>query len=224
MDHDYAIETHAAEQYLLGELTEPAREEFEEHYFTCQECAEAVRTGAYFVDNAQAALREKAAHPLPGRQVVEMKHRPTLWLRFASAGSIAAALLLAVVGYQNMIEIPALRQVNPRILARTVVRPAARGNESGENVVRIQPGQKSFLLDVDVNTDKPLPFYRVEVQTPSGQSIMLTEPAPAEGTLAVELPTSKLPSGHYVLLVRGQTESSGQAGPEIARSNFLVKE
>src|ERR1700730_4135521 len=91
MDHDYAIENHAAEQYLLGELTKPEWEEFEEHYFSCPECAEAVRTGAYFVDNAQAVLLERAAHPLPGRQVVEMKHRPTLSLRVAHAGSIAAA-------------------------------------------------------------------------------------------------------------------------------------
>jgi Putative zinc-finger len=230
MDHEYAIKNHAAEQYVLGELNPHDREEFEEHYFGCPECADAVKTGTYFVDSARVVWEEQASRPSLARQVVEMKPRTrlTLWQRLAPAGSIAAAVLLALVGYQNMIEIPALSagssQVKPSILSRTLVRPGARGNASSENVVTIKPGQKSVLLDMDVNAEKAFPYYRVEVDTPSGKPVMQTDPAPAEHELAIELPSSKLPPGPYVLLVRGQTESSGQAGPEVARSNFLVKE
>src|SRR5205823_1562923 len=140
---------------------------------------DAVRTGSYFVDSARIALKEKAGRPSLAGQVLEMKQRwrPTQWQWFAPAGAIAAGVLLAVVGYQNMVEIPSLRQESPRILARTLVRPAARGSEGSENIVHVGPGQKSFLLDVDVNPEKPFPLYRVEVDTPSGKPIMQTEPA-----------------------------------------------
>ena len=59
MDHEYAIEHHSIEQYLLGEMNGHDREAFEEHYFSCPECAEAVRTGVYFADNARFAGGEK---------------------------------------------------------------------------------------------------------------------------------------------------------------------
>lgn len=49
MSHDEAVETFAAEQYLLEELDSRLREEFEEHLFDCQECALDLRAGATFL-------------------------------------------------------------------------------------------------------------------------------------------------------------------------------
>ena len=46
MTHDQSFETHAPERYLLGEMSELEKFHFEEHYFTCEECAESVRLGA----------------------------------------------------------------------------------------------------------------------------------------------------------------------------------
>ncbi len=37
-----------AERYLLGELSAEEREKFEEHYFSCQQCADSVMAGATF--------------------------------------------------------------------------------------------------------------------------------------------------------------------------------
>jgi anti-sigma factor RsiW len=56
MTHDEAIRVKAAEQYVLGELPLPIRDEFEEHFFDCEECALDVTAAAAFVDNARAAL------------------------------------------------------------------------------------------------------------------------------------------------------------------------
>ena len=42
MDHSHAISNHASERYLLGEMSEPERFDFEAHYFECVECAEDV--------------------------------------------------------------------------------------------------------------------------------------------------------------------------------------
>lgn len=43
MTHQQAVDTLASERYLLDEMREPERFEFEAHYFDCEECAEEVR-------------------------------------------------------------------------------------------------------------------------------------------------------------------------------------
>ncbi len=56
MDHNEAIQLQAAEKYVLGEFPPSLRDQFEEHYFECQECALDVKAAAGFVDNARVAL------------------------------------------------------------------------------------------------------------------------------------------------------------------------
>ena len=56
MDHAEATRKFAAEQYLLGELTEQEQEEFELHFFSCPDCAETVEAGAALVANAKAVF------------------------------------------------------------------------------------------------------------------------------------------------------------------------
>jgi anti-sigma factor RsiW len=56
MDHNEALQLQAAEKYVLGELSQPLRDEFEEHFFECQECALDVKAAAGFADNASRVL------------------------------------------------------------------------------------------------------------------------------------------------------------------------
>src|SRR3981189_748176 len=60
MDHEQSIDSRAVESYLLGELSPASREEFEQHYFECAECAEEVRVGFQFSQNLQSVFREEA--------------------------------------------------------------------------------------------------------------------------------------------------------------------
>jgi hypothetical protein len=60
MDHETAVQLKATERYFLGELTGADREGFEEHFFTCPECAEDIRTLTVFSANAKAVFREEA--------------------------------------------------------------------------------------------------------------------------------------------------------------------
>ena len=60
MDHNEALRQQAAEKYVLGELSPPLRNEFEAHFFECQECALDVTATAGFVDNVRAVLRAAA--------------------------------------------------------------------------------------------------------------------------------------------------------------------
>ena len=57
MDHNEAVRIQATEKYVLGELPPPLRNDFEEHFFECQECAQNVKAAAEFVDNVRAVLR-----------------------------------------------------------------------------------------------------------------------------------------------------------------------
>jgi anti-sigma factor RsiW len=56
MDHLEAERQMLSERYLLNELTPEVREEFEEHFFSCQQCALDLETGAAFLDHSKAVL------------------------------------------------------------------------------------------------------------------------------------------------------------------------
>ena len=60
MDHNEALRLQAAEKYVLGELSPPLRNEFEAHFFECQECALDLKATAAFVDNARHVWRSAA--------------------------------------------------------------------------------------------------------------------------------------------------------------------
>src|SRR4051794_22369107 len=78
MDHEAAVSSHAAEQYVLGEMPFPQREEFEEHFFDCALCSEEVRQTAVFADNALAVTNAEQASRAPAKQGSESKTRS--WL------------------------------------------------------------------------------------------------------------------------------------------------
>src|SRR5438552_18968749 len=46
MDDDQAVKSQVCEKYLLGELSSELRDAYEEHYFSCAECATQLRTAA----------------------------------------------------------------------------------------------------------------------------------------------------------------------------------
>ena len=57
MDHTEAIETMAAQRYVLDEMTPEDRDAFEEHFFGCAECHADVKDGETIADTLR---REKA--------------------------------------------------------------------------------------------------------------------------------------------------------------------
>jgi len=63
LDHKDFIELQAAERYVAGELSPDLRDHFEEHFFTCPECAEEVRWEKMFAANAKAAFEQEVRFP-----------------------------------------------------------------------------------------------------------------------------------------------------------------
>ena len=66
MDHHEALRGEAVEKYLLDELAPQERDEFEEHFFDCPECAADLKVTAAFLDEAKREFqRAPAAKPAP---------------------------------------------------------------------------------------------------------------------------------------------------------------
>jgi hypothetical protein len=146
MEHHEAVETMAAERYLLGELTPELRDAYEDHLFGCVECAADIKLGAAFIDHAKdilPGLSMTAAAELPAspRQPVKVvapeanaKRNWFAWLRPAILQPRfmvpAFACLLAIVAYQNVAVIPGLEMAasEPRLLpTATVLAGETRG-------------------------------------------------------------------------------------------------
>ena len=120
MDHDVVVRQKMTERYLLNELDSESRDEFEEHFFDCPECAFDVRAGSAFVEqskNVLAETREAEMAPASSPTPAPASGGWLAWLRPAFAAP-ALALLLAVVGYQNLVTYPQLQQAlnRPQVL------------------------------------------------------------------------------------------------------------
>jgi hypothetical protein len=141
MTHDQSFETHAPERYLLGEMSELEKFHFEEHYFTCEECAESVRLGAVLAGNTRAAF----AHE-PATQG-ERRRSWLDWLRVpVLAPSLAAVALACAVGYQALVQMPALKQAySAQAIEPVGLRSASRGAEPSVPVAA-QPGFFSVAI------------------------------------------------------------------------------
>ncbi|MBM3724432.1 MAG: hypothetical protein FJW40_03265 [Acidobacteria bacterium] len=62
LSHDDWINLQAAEKYIFGGLNEDQRDAYEEHFFSCYECAEEVRWMAIF----EAKEKKIFDAPAPG--------------------------------------------------------------------------------------------------------------------------------------------------------------
>jgi len=226
MDHSESIRLMAAEKYLLGELTPELREQFEEHFFGCQECALDVRAGAALVEHSKVVLSEPVAESVRRPVAVPARAGRLAWLRPAFVAPVLAALLV-VVGYQNLVTYPKLKGevavVNrPQILASaSLINANTRG--AGKTVVTARQGEP-FLLFVDIPAETRFSSYVAELDGPHGNSEWsLTIPAETtKDTVPIRVPADHRQAGVYTLVVRGVDSSSGK-GVEVGRYPFELQ-
>jgi hypothetical protein len=227
MDHSESIRLMAAEKYLLEELTPELREQFEEHFFDCQECALDVRAGAALVEHSKVVLSEPVAVS-PLRTAVPVSARPgwLQWLRPALVVPVLAVLLMAVA-YQNLVTYPKLQgeiaEVHrPQILASaSLINANTRG--AGKTVVSARRDEP-FLLFVDIPADLRFASFVAELEGPAGKSEWsLTIPADtAKDTVPIRVPADHRGAGVYTLVVRGVDSSSGKS-VEVGRYPFELQ-
>jgi hypothetical protein len=227
MDHSESIRLMAAEKYLLGELAPELREQFEEHFFDCQECALDVRAGAALVEHSKVVLSEPVAVS-PARVPVPVRAKPAWlgWLRPSFVVPVLAVLLV-VIGYQNLVTYPNLKGevavVNrPLILASaSLINANTRG--AGRTVVSVRQGEP-FLLFVDIPADTRFSSYVAELDGPGGNSEWsLTIPTETtKDTVPIRVPAGNHGAGVYTLVVRG-VDFSGGKGFEVGRYPFELQ-
>lgn len=228
MQHEEANQTQAVERYLLGDMTLAEVEQFEEHLFTCPECADSVKTGAVFVDNTRAVFKETAPEAASERARGTIDWKPVPWwkrLMFpAFAPALAVLALLCVAGYQQFVVIPRLRSqlaevTAPQPLPSFALHAASRGSQQE---IAVPAGARFFNL-----------YFDVAVESASGYSCAILDrtglpkfkdhlppPRPeAGGTISLLIGRSVLPAGDYTLVVTAE----GPGATEIGRYPFKLE-
>jgi len=228
MDHDAVVRHQMTEKYLLGELDPEARDEFEGHFFDCSDCALDVRAGALFVEQSKIVLAEESepvSAGLPAPAPVPVKSGWRAWLRPGWPSMIAVpvmALLLVVIGYQNLVTYPQLtRELNrPRVLPYASVNVGTYGSEGPSIATR--PGE-GFLLFVRIPPEGGYSHYTAELYNPAGKlEWSVTIPASStQDQWPVQVPGVNREAGSYSLKVRGVT-AAGES-KEVGRASFELQ-
>jgi hypothetical protein len=228
MDHDVVVRQKMTERYLLGELDPAARDEFEEHFFDCPDCAHDVHAGALFVEQSKVVLAEESEPVFPGLPVTPPVAAKPGWL--AGLGAMlrpafavpVMALLLAVIGYQNLVSYPQrqLAMNSPRVLAFASVNVGTRG--SGGPAITTRPGE-GFLLFVRIPPEGGYSNYTADLYNPAGKlEWSLTIPAASgQDQWPVQVPGANREAGSYNLAVRGVT-AAGES-KEVGRASFELQ-
>lgn len=206
MNHDAVVRQKLTERYLLNELDPEQRDEFEEHLFDCRDCALDVRAAARFVEQSKVVLAESpATTPVPSPAATPPHPGWFAWLRPAVAVP-ALALLLAVVGYQNLVTYPQLQSAlnQPRVLPWASVNLGTRGGSP--TPVTVSPAE-GFNLFVNIPPDSRYQSYRFDLYNPAGK-LEWSRTIPAESaddTRSIYVPGASREPGLYKLAVHGIT-------------------
>ena len=229
MDHLDVVRLHAVEKYALGELSADLRDEFEEHYFDCAECAADVKYLATFVTASRLILQESPQ----AKAVAPAKSPETAgwfaWLRPIIAVPALAALA-AIVIFQNVVTIPSLKQGEVPGGGAAVFGSTYRlqGATRGENGATITLGAtESFALDFDFTPSVTYPSYIGRLLDAKGNTALrfAIKGELANTEMHVVVPGGKVQSGEYELVISeesGDSTGSGAPAREVQRIPFTV--
>jgi hypothetical protein len=228
MEHSDVARLQAAEKYVLGELPGDLRDEFEEHYFDCAECANDVQHLTAFMTASRMILEEKPQEQeVPHTKPVE-KPGWFSWLRPVIAVPAVVALA-AIVIFQNFVTIPALRQPGgaAQVYGSSYHLQGATRGEGGGTQITVGANE-TFALDFDFTPAVAYQSYTGRLVGPSGKTVLSF---PVNGELAnkavhVAIPGGNVQSGNYDLVFDGVTGASNKSGAppaEVQRIPFTVE-
>jgi hypothetical protein len=222
MDHPEAIKLQAAEKYLMGELPAEQRDQFEDHFFGCMECAADIRTGAILVDNARKVLKDEA-----DTQKFLVPSRPGRgwfgWLQPAW-GLAAAVVLVGVLTYQNLVTIPSLKHAAAQPEALASYSFVTAGSRAGGSTVIRTPKDHAFGVYIDIPASNSFPYYTVDIQTESGARPVHVQVSAeqAKDTVQILVPGGALKPGNATLLIEGHADLNSPP-TEVARYPFVMQ-
>ena len=131
-------------------------------------------------------------------------------------------MLLAVVGFQNLVIYPQLKLAmsRPQLLPSTLVN--VRTRSAIVPVIAVHPGI-GFLLSVRIPPEGSYAKYTADLINPAGQlEWSLTIPASSvQDQWPVQVPGANRAAGSYSLVVRGVT-AAGES-KEVGRASFELQ-
>ncbi len=226
MNHSEAIKEMAAERYLLNELSPDARDAFEGHLFDCPECALDVRTGSTFIGEAKVQLPEIGAGTPATNKVALPRERDKqwfAWLRPAFAVPVLASLL-AVVGYQNLVTLPALHSSanQPRIVQIAPLVATRGGTHVSVSADRVN----GIALPIDLPLDSAAgsTSFSCELINSKGKTVWSSsisssdKSAGSDMQVSVIVPGAMLENGTYTLAV----SAVGAQGERTALERYVI--
>jgi hypothetical protein len=217
MDHNEAVRLQAAEKYVLGEFPPNLRDEFEEHFFDCAECAVDVKAIAAFADGSREVLRAET------EKLAEKKAAPIgagwlRWFRPVIAVPAFAALLL-IIGYQSFVAIPKAKEAAASGASQILFSShSLRGvNTAGEEgrTLSIRPDE-AFFLDFDFVPTRSFDSYIAQLEDAEGRVLLRAKIAGGNANQEAHFPISAgmLHPGKYVLAFYGDPGASGKINPQ----------
>ena len=220
MTHQEAVDTLAAERYLLDEMSDEHRQTFEEHYFECAVCADDLRAATAMLQGAKAGFAGVSASDnvvtMPPRHSVTRK---ALWYQSVALPWAAAAALAVVAGYQSLWVVPSLRPAaTPLAVVPVTLRPQSRGAEA---VVPVGKQGGPVILAIDVNDPPPGGEVTYDLSTGDGRRVVsgrAAAPAPGSPLLLLMPSWTLIGSMHYILSVH---DAVG-AGRSLGEYRFAV--
>jgi hypothetical protein len=213
MTHTEALNTLASERYLLDEMTESERNAFEDHYFSCLDCAEDIRTAGVMREGVEAGFaaapigRVATFVPAQKRQAARQPWYQTAGLPWAVAATLAIAVAYQARPVRQAATLPSSA---PQVLTPITLRPASRG---AVPAVSLGAGYVALALDVDIPSGTTELAY--ELRDPAGQQVFGGRTlAPAQGSpLLLVIPGFTLsPEQRYILTVRAAANQDRALG------------
>ena len=230
MDHQQAVELQLAVKYVLGELPPVQRDEYEDHYIDCPECAKDVYAAAAFTDAAKDVFRREGGSEAPAVAPARERGGWFAWLRPAFAVPAMAALL-AIVGYQNLITLPQLKSGGSvgkaQVFSSFSLVAANVRSERGDEAVSVQVRKNdTFALDFDFLPTKQFDHYLCQLQDEAGNVVLQTGiPAEKEKQeVHLLVPNGLERPGKYHMVIAGDPGAKGNwiKTNEVSRLNFAV--
>jgi len=224
MNHTEAVRLQAAEKYALGDLSQAVREEYEEHFFDCAECALDLKAAVAFVAATREVLREEGRATSLARDPDRVPIFAA-WKRFFRplvAVPVFAALLLAVIYQQT--RMPSAREVTPLAAAQVsgssfLLKSGLRGGE--EKTIQV-PRDQAFTIGFDITSLQSFPNYLCQLEDAKGHVLvrMPVSSTQAADTVYMPVPGGLRDSGTYSVVVTG---TEGSASKEVQRRTFTVE-
>jgi hypothetical protein len=222
MEHKTAVKMNIAARYVLGDLTEAERNDYEEHMFDCVACAEELKYAERFKVAARVAFAED-----PGLGAHYSEHS-RFWERMFQAPYVAslvmAAMLVSVglggyrVGMVHNGQPGSLQTTANVVTSRAILVDSSRADEKTVLLVKDQPLRFGHFI-----AGKKLPAYKIEVGTVDGEMKLSREISTAQiqDYFEVDFPAGSLQPGHYFVQFSAIGGNAGEG--EVARLPFKLE-